>query len=174
MNFTKIAPFLKAARNQVAAADGLVINKVDLASEQELQTLETLLTKMNPRAAQVRATRGEVTYAFLDSLSHRRTTEALALAQPEAIHASSYRSTKPVDRGEFEQAVDSLGKQLLRLKGHILFSDSEHYEFVETVCGKMSVKPAEAEVRATSFTAIAFGLPDGQLDRVFTPFDDTE
>ncbi len=47
--FTQVAPFLKAARMQVATADGLVINKIDLVAEHALASLQQLLAEMNGR-----------------------------------------------------------------------------------------------------------------------------
>ena len=167
LNFTKVAPFLKAARNQVATADGIVINKVDLAAEQALTPLGHLLTEMNPRAKQVHATCGNVAFSFFENLSHQRTRESLAIAQPEAVYSASFRCTQSVDRARFEEAIEQLGDRLLRLKGHVLFGDQSQPQFVETVCGALTVKPAVTDTQTTAFTAIAFGLPDGQLQRTF-------
>jgi G3E family GTPase len=46
--------------DQVEFADVIVINKVDLASSAELARIEALISRLNPRARTVRATRGEV------------------------------------------------------------------------------------------------------------------
>ncbi len=167
LNFTQVAPFLKAARSQVATADGLIINKMDLVGEEVLTTLATLLSEMNPRAAQLATTGGQIDGSFLSRLSHRRAEESLAIAQPEAVYSQSFRFSRAVDRAEFTEAVRQLGGRLLRLKGHVLFTDRQQPEFVETVCGRLTIKPALAVVAQTAFTAIAFGLPDQQLAKTF-------
>ena len=167
LNFTKTAPFLKAARNQVAAADGLVVNKVDLVSRNELASLARLLAEMNPRAARTEVTRGRVEYSFVERLSHRRAVESLAVARPDAVYARSFRSTTPVDRDEVVQAVERLGNRLLRLKGHVLFTDQQQPQFVETVCDRFTVQPAVSDVQTTAFTAIAFGVTVDQLEQIF-------
>lgn len=167
-NFTKLAPFLKAARNQVAAADGVVVNKVDLVSQEELMLLAQLLEEMNPRAARTEVTRGGIDYSFVERLSHQRAAESLAIARPEAVHARSFRSTTPVDRSEFMQAIAQLGSQLLRLKGHVLFADQQQLQFVETVGDRFTVLPAVSDTQTTAFTAIAFGITSDQLETVFS------
>jgi len=172
VNFTQVAPFLKATRNQVAAADGLVINKIDVADEHTLGPLESLLQQMNPRAVRVRAARGVVTNSFLEQLEHQRTRDALAIAQPESVHAKSFIATTTIDRAQFYEAIAQLGGRLLRLKGVVRFSDQTMPEFVETVCGKTTTHLIEPDSRGTAFTAIAFGLPDGELQRVFAFMDD--
>jgi G3E family GTPase len=50
----------KEAREQVAFADRIILNKVDLASEAELAEVETRLRKLNPLAPITRATRADV------------------------------------------------------------------------------------------------------------------
>ncbi|MFW6114626.1 MAG: CobW family GTP-binding protein, partial [bacterium] len=154
LNFTKVAPFLKAARNQVAMADGIVVNKVDLVPAPQRVPLRQLFTAMNPRAVRDEVTRGGIEYSFVDRLSHQRATESLAAAQPDAVHARSFHSETPVDRTEFMQTITRLGSRLLRLKGHVLFSDQTAPQFVETVFDQVDVKPPVSNVKATAFTAI--------------------
>ena len=50
----------KEAREQVAFADRIILNKVDLASEAELAEVERRLRKLNPLAPITRATRADV------------------------------------------------------------------------------------------------------------------
>jgi G3E family GTPase len=169
LNFTKVAPFLRAARHQVAAADALVINKADLVSEVELGPLHELLASMNPRATRVTTVRGDIDYAFLQGLVHCRTREALAVAQPEAVYSRSYRPAGKVDRQVFSQAIQQLGGRLLRLKGHLRFADGDGAEYVETVCGRLTIRAALSPDAPLSLTAIAFGFSDGELDRVLAP-----
>ncbi|MGM0490750.1 MAG: CobW family GTP-binding protein, partial [Planctomycetota bacterium] len=109
LNFTKVAPFLKAARNQVAMADGIVVNKIDLVPAPRRAPLRQLLSEMNPRAVHCEVTRGGIEYSFLGRLSHQRATESLAVAQPDALHARSFHSRTPVDRTEFMQSIARLG-----------------------------------------------------------------
>ena len=50
----------KEAREQVAFADRIILNKTDLASEEELETVETRLRALNPLAPITRAQRANV------------------------------------------------------------------------------------------------------------------
>ncbi len=172
LNFTQVVAFLKAARTQVATADGLIVNKIDLVTEDQLDVLTRLLAEMNPRAPQVRAAHSGVASEFLAQLQHQRTEEALAIAQPEAVFSQSFRFQRAVDRQRFLAALSQLGGRLLRLKGHVLFSDRQQPEFVETICGQLTIKPAIADTAQSAFTAIAFGLADQQLSRAFSDLED--
>ena len=51
--------------DQVEFADVIVINKVDLASSAELARIEGIISRLNPRARTVRATRGEVSLGMV-------------------------------------------------------------------------------------------------------------
>lgn len=167
LNFTKIAPFLKTARNQVAMADGLVVNKIDLVPSQQLAPLCQLLGNMNSRASRSEVTQGRIAYSFLENLSHQRATESLATAQPDAVYARSFHAQTPVDRAAFMHAIEQLGTQLLRLKGHVLFADQPEPQFVETIYDRINIQPRISDVQATSLTVIAFGLPAEQLEQAF-------
>ncbi len=125
-SFTKVAAYLQAARSQVLAADGLVVNKADLVTERELARLRTVLAGMNPRAPQCVVVQGAVPGAFLDSLSHCRVDQRITAA-PDAIVAATIRSDVPLDREQFAQAIERLGPRLLRLKGNIDFGDGPRF-----------------------------------------------
>ena len=105
----------------------------------------------------------QIDCSFIDSLVHQRTFELLAIAQPEAVYACSFQLSHPVDKGRFLHAIEQLGGRLLRLKGHVLFQDHVGRQFVETVCGNVTVQPVESRTPPAAFTAIAYGLPDGEL-----------
>ena len=70
LNFTKVLPYLRAARTQVAGADGLVINKTDLLDETGADRLADLLTDLNGRADQVRVSHGQLDWNFVNGLRH--------------------------------------------------------------------------------------------------------
>jgi G3E family GTPase len=171
INFTKVAPFLRAARYQACSADGLIVNKVDCVDQARLTQLKRVLAELNPRASQISAVHGQIDYQFILKLTHQRTEQALAIAQPESIHSASFRSGEPVERSEFLAAAGLLGDRLLRLKGQVLFSDRDVPEYVESIGGNITVKPIpktiDRSVSPTLFTAIAFGFPDRQLERTF-------
>ncbi len=112
-------------------------------------------------------TEGQVSRQFLSQLVHQPVDESLALARPEAICCHSFQFDCPLDREAFSHAVLRLGDRLLRLKGHVLFSDADGPEFVETVGGPLTIKPAIAQAMRTAFTAIAFGLPEKELVAAF-------
>jgi G3E family GTPase len=60
----------RTTRMQVAAADLLLLNKVDLVAEKELEPLQAKLRELNPRAPIVPTRYGRVDPALLFGLTH--------------------------------------------------------------------------------------------------------
>lgn len=164
-DFPTVVAFMAAARAQVLHADGLVINKADLASPPELDRLSRVLAEMNSRARQCTVTRGAVPAGFLTGLSHRRIERQVREA-PTEVASATIRSQSPVDRARFERAVAGLGPRLLRLKGNIDFG--EGLRFVELTAAGIVEGPACVELAsATAFSVIGWKTTRDELIRAF-------
>lgn len=164
-NLPKQAAFLQAARRQVRAADGIVLNKTDQAATEELDAVRGMLAEMNPRAKQTTAEFGRVDPVWLDSLEHVPGEAHQNTAPPLDLIATSYSLDRPMDRTAFEQMVHDLGRSLLRLKGNLDFGDGPM--FVDVVAGtiRAAVQPAGLSAETpTAFTAITWKLPKDELD----------
>lgn len=164
-HFTAVAPFLRAAGSQVCAADGLVLNKADLVTPDELARLGRLLGDMNPRAAQITVRHGCIPWSFIDGLKHERTPEPPLAAAPAALSSVSLSPPGTADREAFAAAVQGLSERLLRLKGHVRFDDT--VRFVELAGGRYTERAAEGDVTATAFTAIGWGVSREELAATF-------
>ncbi len=165
-NFTKVAPFLKAARSQVQWADALIVNKIDLATDGQLDALAALLSEMNPRAPQIRARRGSIDPGVLDTIDHTPHAASAAVEAPADIAAATIQSDRSVDRGRFDAALDSLAGRLLRLKGVVDFGDTRcFYEFDGAATSHRP--PPDGLTDRTAFCAIARGISQDELTRLF-------
>jgi G3E family GTPase len=169
-NFPTAAPFLKAARLQVMAADGLILNKADLVSPEELGQVDELLSRLNPRAPRVVASQGNVAGTWLDGLSHRLLENLPDDSPPEGIGAISVTTDRVLDRERFAKTLATYQRQILRLKGMIDFGDGAR--FVEKVGGDILMDQqtpgkALADGRRTAFSVIAFGIDGDELRNAF-------
>ncbi len=162
VNFIKIAPFLKAATNQVAAADGIIINKTDLVSKAILGELETLIQEINPTAKRVTVHHGQMPEAFLENLSHTRHEQEPTRTAPVDLATVSFDTPGIVDRHRFEELLQSLQGKLLRLKGNIRFSDG--LVFFEVVGDRSEQRPPQKELGLhTKFSVIARDMSRDEL-----------
>lgn len=168
-NFTKIAPFLQAARRQIESADGLVVNKTDLAATVDVQTLRKLLEEMNPHAPQVETEGAAVPGAWLDAISHRDHGGQVAGEKPARLYSANFQHEGRLDRTGLEALVADLGEKLLRLKGNADFGAGP--VFVELVGGDLMVHDRRTAVQlggsGTNLSAILWDVgPDAWTARM--------
>src|ERR671933_2262529 len=109
-------------RMQIEAADTLILNKVDLVSESELNAIAQKLHSLNEVASILHTQRGKVDTDLLFGIARERVE-----AQPHHVHqpefeAFSYTSSATFDRQCFEEFADTLaGEDVYRAKGFIRF-----------------------------------------------------
>ncbi len=165
VSFIKVAPYLRVAIEQVRRADGLVVNKCDLAAPAEVETLCDVLREINPGAPQVRTTHGALPDGFLAGLRHTPGGDAPDSGPPGDIVAAALRSPRAVDRERFEALRRDLGTRLLRLKGNIAWRDGPT-RYVEVVGGILTEREeCEGLYPRTAFTVIAWKTPREALQR---------
>jgi G3E family GTPase len=165
-NFTRVAAFLKPAKTQVQYADALIVNKCDLISDTERNTLGQVLESLNPTAARVETEHGKVDSDFLKDIQHKTHEDKTLEQPPDDIIAVSISSEQPYDRDAFYKTLDELKGHLLRLKGNINFGDGARFvelagtEITETQPSEELTKQNNAQ---TAFTAIAWKIDKDTL-----------
>lgn len=165
-NFSKVAPYMKAAQNQVLWADGLVLNKTDLAEPEDVDRVSESLRKLNARAPQERVQYGRVSEGFLQSLEHRPGSASPSEKPPEGIVAVTVAPSGKTDRDAFMEFLRGLDDHLLRAKGAVDFGDGP--VLVETVFQRVDEQPASAaSARRTGYTVIVQGLEKEEVLRRF-------
>ncbi len=160
-NFIRVAAFLKPAKTQVQYADALIINKCDLVSDTERKTLNQILNRLNPDALTVETTYGKVDGDFINNVHHRTHSNRTIEQPPDDIIAVSISGDKPFDRQRFYETLETLKKNLLRLKGNIDFGEGS--QFIELAGEKVTeTRPSEElskqNAAGTAFTAIAWNI----------------
>jgi G3E family GTPase len=121
LNFSKVAPYMRSAQDQVKQADGIVVNKADLVEDADLDCLHAVLCSLNPHAPHTTVSYGAMPEDFLQRLRHTRYTGHMASEPPQDIRAVSLQLKAPVSRDAFLAALTSLKSSLLRLKGTVDF-----------------------------------------------------
>jgi G3E family GTPase len=127
------------ARMQIEAADVIVLNKVDLVSENELTAIEEKLRTFNEVASIIRAERCQVDPDLLFSLGRERVQ-----VPPEHVHqpefeSFGYTSVASCDRRCFEEFAVRLGADVTRAKGFVKFSEGTY--LFNFVAGRWELEP---------------------------------
>ena len=159
--FIKVLPMLSAVRKQVLQADGIVLNKIDLASGSEVNKVEEILQSLNPGAPIAKVDHGKIPEEFLLSLRHRPGSGDLLLKPPDSVFAESFEVPHLVDKTRFLQALEDLKENILRLKGHLDFG--EGLQFVEVVVDEYREKPPSPDARTVGITVIAWKKGPGEI-----------
>ncbi|AQT70006.1 putative GTP-binding protein YjiA [Anaerohalosphaera lusitana] len=166
LNYSKVAPHLRVVNGQVGLADGIVINKCDLVSDEAVGVVRKIVSGVNGRAKIVTAERGKLLSGFVDGLVHAKTDGEAVDERPADVYAVSFRDAGRMDREAFERVTDELGERLLRLKGNIDFGDGA--EYVEVVYDQVSREKACGKLGAgTTFTAIGWKVDKDELRGMF-------
>jgi G3E family GTPase len=129
---------------QVAEADFLVINKVDLVTADQLAKTRRRLSRLNPRAHQIESTQGRVpsTVLFSTGMGHLRKSSGHAHADGEAGIAHFVLPVPEFsDRGQIEPFLNRLPKNIYRVKGFLRFADMPHPCLLNYACGRYTLDP---------------------------------
>ena len=161
-NFTKILPYLNAARTQVATADGIVVNKTELLDETGIGRLTALLEELNPRAELATVSRGELAWDFVERLRHGG-YRATAISEPPGDIVTCSFSNRRAVREKLAAAVEALGENLLRLKGIVDFGAGPC--LVESVFGTLTERPVELASTRPGTTALGWKIEADALSR---------
>ncbi len=160
----------KVARRQIAAADFLVVNKIDLTDAPGLSRLDRRLSRINRRALRVHAERGRVDSSLLFATGVRRFREgavapdsagASAEVEPHAhsdeITAFSYQTDAPLDRARFERTLASLPADVYRAKGFVKLPGNELSCLFNFTCGRYELNWVRLADRVAGTQAVFIG-----------------
>lgn len=119
-------------RIQIAAADIILLNKVDLVTETQLQAIATKLGLINELAQIIPSERCQIDPDLLFGIGRTEQT----IKPPQHVHQPQYKSfayTTPatLERDCFAEFADNLGEDVTRAKGFVRFPENTYlFNFV--------------------------------------------
>jgi G3E family GTPase len=141
-----VGRFLKEAEvasAQIAAADFLVVNKVDLVSDTEVARLHRRLRRLNPRALQIESVRGAIDSDVLFATGVASYRERARAAPPPADHLHRdnfgsflYRSDVELEQPAFERFLERLPPEIIRAKGIVRLAGRDWHCLFNVTCGR--------------------------------------
>ncbi|PWV95647.1 G3E family GTPase [Hoeflea marina] len=166
------------AQEQLAFADTIILNKIDLVSGEEIAAVEQRIRRINPTASILRSQRCDIDIA---SLLDRKAFDLDRILEVEPgfleeehdhehdDHVTSFSLVErgPMDPGKFldwlQMTVQAFGMDMLRMKGIIAFSDDDDRFVVQAVHmlleGDHQRPWKEGEDRVTRMVFIGRDLP---------------
>lgn len=142
-------------RTQLQAADAVLINKADLVTGDQMETVEARIRQFNTRAALVRTIYARVDVNLLLGAETGKRPRVPA-HRPHTVDLVqfSYRSHSDFVRTAFEAFLRHLPQQVFRAKGFIRLDGRSH--LLNYVGDRYELAPAEAQ--ATRLVFIGPGL----------------
>ena len=137
-NVEKLVKHLPVVRVQIETSDMVIINKADLASEEQLSVVEKMILEINPMAETVTASYCDITVSLIGpprTLPHGElsTCDANPFSTVEAEMGSDH----PIE--QVERALSRLPPEILRIKGFI--KDPAGWWSVERTVDNLDVRP---------------------------------
>lgn len=136
-------------RIQIAAADAIVLNKVDLVSESELKAIEDKLHSFNDTASIFRTVRCQLDTDLLFGIARGRIQEPPRhIHQPE-FESFSYTTHATFNPECFEEFANTLGADVTRAKGFVRFQSGTY--LFNFVAGRWELELFEQEATELVF-----------------------
>lgn len=111
-------------RVQIASADIVLINKIDLLATDEVKEVEEQVRKYNNRAVFFKTVGCDVdAESLFGVVSRAERPRALTLHGEAEFQSFAWSSGKMLDRQRFESLLDRLPEQVFRAKGFVRFSE---------------------------------------------------
>jgi G3E family GTPase len=178
------------ALDQAAAADLVLLNKLDLVDDEKALRLSNTLQEAIPHARLIKTVEANIPLELLLGLDlqdakDRAKKEASVKVRNWAMkkgsaedlfETSSWSSDALLDLQSFREALEQLPVSLYRLKGFITTKDRPQERFlVQMVGGRGSIEPSGSSKQGSKTSLIAIAkkgtLPKGGLGRYFDPGD---
>jgi G3E family GTPase len=147
-NFDQNIREYEVAREQIKAADILLLNKIDLISDPEIRAISRKLKEINPNVPILNTTNGQInpglmygTDARLEPRSFKQKTEGRQHSTHTHDHLSSIciNIEHPLDRINFLESIKKIPESVYRIKGTVEFTDCEAPCIFQFVNGRYDI-----------------------------------
>ena len=147
-----------AGRSQLRAADIVLINKIDLVTEAEIQSVVAQIREFNPVAAILKTVRCAADVCVLFGLAIENRIREIPVHAEGGFGSFAYAASALFDESRFREAVSLLPPSVFRAKGFVRFHDRSH--LFNYVAGR-----AELEAFPVEGTELVFIGPKVEQDR---------
>lgn len=153
-------------RTQLAAADVVLINKVDLVTNDEVKEVEAQIRRWNENAVLFKTVGCDVDVGLLFGLDVKNRAIPVSLRGDPEFQSFSYSTETLLDESCFRKTISTLPPQVYRAKGFVRFSNGNGC-FFNYVAGRADIEEYEAETTELAFIGRSLaGVRDSILERL--------
>jgi G3E family GTPase len=148
INFKKSVADYEVARDQIRAADILLLNKKDLLSETEVKQICQKLRELNPNAPIMTTERGDINPALLYGTDLQDSVDPAVQRGLHNIHHSheydclssiKINLNTPIDHELFIKGITSVTGDVFRIKGIVEFKGNSSPMLFQFVAGRYEI-----------------------------------
>ncbi len=145
------------AQQQVICSDLLVINKIDLADEKDVEEIEAELRQMNPYADIIHATYAKIDRKILDAMDGHYSSSDRNWGGGKVIGTQKWLVSFKGDyrQEEVEQWLKLIAPYLYRVKGFVKIDGAWHY--IDSTNTLISIKDTTIEPEEDRVVILAAG-----------------
>jgi G3E family GTPase len=132
-----------AGRSQLKAADIVLINKVDLVTEADIEKVVAQVREFAPAAAVLKTVRCAADVCVLFGLSVDERARNVPVHGEGTFGSFSYTTAAPLDESRFREAVSHFPPSVFRAKGFVCFRDGSR--LFNYVAGRAELEDFPAE-----------------------------
>lgn len=120
-NFMKIKDILRAPITQVQSADIVLLNKIDLVSEEQIEQVENAVKSISRDVPIIRSQFAEFSLIELDKITHPEidTEGDLGEGRPDPVASITLEAEGNFTQQSWDQFRNFVGSNFMRLKGFI-------------------------------------------------------
>ncbi|MFR9566365.1 MAG: GTP-binding protein [Rikenellaceae bacterium] len=163
--FESVLSRISGVKHQIQVADIVVVNKIDLVDEQTLQRVGEVACEINPLSRLIYVEQGRIKMAELlegdlnSAIKERGINGELTKCGEGGYVSRSYKASHLVKRESLELFLNSLGEDILRLKGYVTLEDGVTY-VVQYVPSEWEIAPLRGAMGRLELISIGFSEPD--------------
>lgn len=157
-NFRKLSQSSEMINRQILQSSIVIINKSDLVSPQDLESVRDAIRRLNPLAKILVTTHGQIQRTDLARLHRSRLGHSLNTLNTPAGRKKTFTFTlsDPVSRDNLFAWLNTLQSDVFRIKGFIRIEGETGYWLVSQTGGDVSITKADMDNIVESIVVIPY------------------
>ena len=167
-NFMKIKDILRAPITQVQSADIVLLNKIDLVSEEQIEQVENAVKSISRDVPIIRSQFAEFSLIELDKITHPEidTEGDLGEGRPDPVASITLEAEGNFTQQSWDQFRNFVGSNFMRLKGFISI-DGKSYHIDETMDQSLIEPTQKSAANRNQLVLIGRRLNEEEIEKEF-------
>lgn len=167
-NFLKIKDNLSAPTTQIQSADLVLLNKIDLVTEEKIEKVENAVKSISPNVQIFETKFAEFPLTNLDKISHPMIDAEgdLGEGRPDPVTSITLETDGNFTKDSWEQFRKFIGLKYMRLKGFISIDSKSYY--IDATMDRFLIEPSQkSKTKRNQLVFIGRRLNEEEIENKF-------